>query len=142
MERVYLPESIKRINSGAFSYCCVLKDIQIPSRVVTIEPWTFCGCSQLEKVTFLNTIKLIKESSFSKCVNLKAINISENTEIEFKAFSGCMPEIAKLSPKFQIVKGRLIETDDDLEGHVCIPNGTRAIVEGAFDESWKKILKF
>ena len=141
LERVYLPESIKRINSGAFSYCCVLKDIQIPSRVVTIEPYTFSGCSQLEKITLPNTIKSIKESAFSGCVNLKTIDIPQNIEIEFEAFSGCMPEIAKLSPKFQIVKGRLIKTDDDLEGHVCIPNGTRAIVKGAFDESWKENTK-
>ena len=136
-ERVCLPDSIKRIGSSAFSNCSVLKDIQIPSCVVTIEPYTFCDCRRLEKVTFPNTMKSIKHNAFSKCVNLKAINIPENTKIEFKAFSGCMPEIAKLSPNFQIVKGRLIEVDEDLEGHVCIPKGVRIIAKGSFKESWK-----
>lgn len=135
LDHIYLPYSVKRIGDKTFSGCYTLKDIKIPRQVVTIEPYTFSGCSQLEKITLPNTIKSIKESAFSGCVNLKTIDIPQNIEIEFKAFSGCAPAIAKLSPKFRMIKGRLVKADTDVEGHVCIPNGVRVIAKGAFEQS-------
>ena len=52
LTEVVIPEGVKSINDEAFSWCCSLKSVTIPTRVPDLGRWVFWGCSYLSRLTF------------------------------------------------------------------------------------------
>ena len=67
-----------------------LKELTIPDEITKIKPYTFTGCSGLERVTIGSGVTSIGQSAFSGCSSLASIVIPDGvTEIGTYAFNGC-----------------------------------------------------
>mgnify|MGYP000837420840 FL=1 len=86
-EEVVIPGTVKKIDSGAFSFTNVKKIIINPG-VETIETWAF-GDSSIKEIHFPDTIRYIQEGIFDTEEGLEGIKIycKENSRIDlyFKA---------------------------------------------------------
>ncbi len=84
-----MPEGIKTIEPGAFSFCLGLKNLRLPSTLEKNFGSTFSNCANLECVD-LNGYSVIEPGMFTACTSLKEVKGSESvTFIAAGAFSGC-----------------------------------------------------
>lgn len=74
---VKIPDSVTKIDKGAFKFALSFKDITIPNSVKTIEDEAFYGCSELLSVTIPSSVTEIGDSAFKMCSNLNSIVFSE-----------------------------------------------------------------
>jgi hypothetical protein len=80
---------LQYIGEGAFSGCSNLKDIELPSSITEIAPYTFAMCG-LEYIEIHDFITKIGERAFTNCTLLTEIYMGENIEeIGDYAFGGC-----------------------------------------------------
>ena len=108
-----LPDSLIKIDDGAFIGCTMPRIFAIPAAVEEIGEAAFSDCSNMEVVTFEGNPKIWGESIFSGCKELKSIRLPDSVgriyarmfencqqlqdivmpdnveQIEHKAFSGC-----------------------------------------------------
>ena len=85
-----IPNSVTRINDGAFLGCTNLVSITIPNSVTGIRSETFRGCTSLASITIPDSVTSIGEGAFSGCTNLTSVTIPNSvTGISYNAFSGC-----------------------------------------------------
>ena len=73
LESFVVPESVKVISAGSFSYCATLKKVDA-SNVETIGAYAF-RYSDIEEVVLGNKLKTIKDEAFSGCKNLKTVKL-------------------------------------------------------------------
>lgn len=110
--KVSLPETLEKIESGAFQRNYKLSEVNLPQNITLIEDSTFAFCGftnlvlpntvkkigkrafmanwKLNSVEIPSSVEFIGENAFSGCRNLKNIKISgTNTVIEPNAFQYC-----------------------------------------------------
>lgn len=112
VEKIFLPQSVRKIYGFAFAYCSSLKEVDM-SYTPDIGAWTFMGCENLETVKLCpnteeigleifkdckklkemilpSNLKEINEGAFYGCCSLREINVPSGvTEISRKAFENC-----------------------------------------------------
>ena len=72
-----------------FINCSNLTSVTLPSTIVSISPYAFCGCA-FSSFTIPNSVKNIGFGAFSECKNLTSITIPKGvTGIGRYLFSGC-----------------------------------------------------
>ncbi|MBE6609633.1 MAG: leucine-rich repeat domain-containing protein [Ruminococcaceae bacterium] len=71
VRKVILPESITKIDLGAFNNCVSLKTIVIPESVTEIEHEAFRNCRNLKSITLPQGLVSIYESTFANCSDAK-----------------------------------------------------------------------
>lgn len=126
-----IPDSVVRINSGAFSGCEYLESVTIPEGVTVIEDRVFEFCQRLAYVTLKGNVTRIGTSVFSQCYCLEEINIPDTLEsIGYGAFRRCH-SLASISLPESL---KLIEDSAFSE---C-PRLT-TVYYGGSESSWKKI---
>ena len=88
---VKLPKSLKYIGYSAFSECIFLKQITIPSTVVSIGSGAFYNCNQLESTIIIpDGVESIQGNTFYGCIKLDSVYIGNKvTTIDDYGFSGC-----------------------------------------------------
>ena len=87
--QVIVPDGVKKIVDGAFSWVKCISTVILPDSVEIIEPYTF-GYSSLREIILGDGVKTIGESAFDSC-GITSITIGENIEtIEQYAFCGCV----------------------------------------------------
>lgn len=80
---------IKYIGEGAFAGCENLTEIELPSTLTEIKPYTFAWCG-IKHIEIHGFITKIGERAFTNCKNLAKIEMSENVvEIGNYAFAWC-----------------------------------------------------
>ena len=85
-----IPNSVTRIDNGAFRGCTSLKSITIPNSVTSIGDSAFYWCTSLTSITIPDSVTSIGESAFEDCSSLISITIPDSvTSIGDSAFSGC-----------------------------------------------------
>ena len=92
IKQVYFSDEadIKYIAEGAFSGCERLIDIELPSTLTEIAPYTFAWCKSLKYIEIHNLITKIGERAFTNCTNLAHVDMGENVEeIGNFAFAWC-----------------------------------------------------
>ena len=90
IREVFLPKSIKKIDSYAFQGQKKLNSVVMPESVRKIGRSAFGKCESLESIALPGAIEMIDDDTFSWCINLKSIYIPANVkEIGESAFSGC-----------------------------------------------------
>lgn len=87
---VILPDFIKKIGSGIFSYCVEIIEAHLPVGLSEVPDNTFYGCTKLEMVMIPETVFRIGEGAFRECVSLEEITLPEKVAvIANSAFNGC-----------------------------------------------------
>ena len=85
-----IPDTVKTLSAGAFSYCKSLTAVSVPNGVSFLPSATFNYCAALTQVVLPESLSRIGNGAFWNCKNLAKINISKNmTSIDSSAFSGC-----------------------------------------------------
>lgn len=114
LAEVNMPDSVKKIGDGAFSFCSALTEITIPNSITKIGNGIFSHCSELTHITIPNSVTEIGDYAFAFCYNLMYITIPDSiTKIGNYAFSRCYS---------------LTE--------ITIPNSVTKIGNGAFSDCW------
>ena len=114
LAEVNMPDSVKKIGDGAFSFCSALTEITIPNSITKIGKGIFSHCSELTHITIPNSVTEIGDYAFASCYNLMYITIPDSiTKIGNYAFSCCYS---------------LTE--------ITIPNSVTKIGNGAFSDCW------
>lgn len=85
-----IPDSVTRIDEGAFEYCINLSKITIPNGVKKIDSRAFCGCTGLVSIAVPNSVTDIGCHAFYDCSNLTHITLPDGIKkIAKEAFHGC-----------------------------------------------------
>ena len=86
---IVLPNTVKKIGSGAFNYCAGLKSIVLPDGLETIEDRAFMLCENLETINIPNTITEIEDAAFLDS-GVKTFTFPEKiTKISFQVLEDC-----------------------------------------------------
>lgn len=97
---IEIPYGVTRIESYAFAFCELLKEIVIPDSVTYIGDSAFFNCRELTSVTLPNGIFEIRYDTFAYCRSLKSITIPDGVEvIGNNAFYCCYELSAIILPK-------------------------------------------
>lgn len=90
MSQITLPNSINRIQYGAFMGCTGITSISIGDGVASIPTDAFGYCTALETVELPDTIKSIGDQAFEHCTSLEGVVLPASVEtIGQDAFSFC-----------------------------------------------------
>lgn len=82
LKSIFLPDTVTKLETDAFSACSELCDISLPTTIKSIGPFAFYGCYKLEYVDIPAGCLSIGEYAFADCVSLKSISIPDSvTEI-------------------------------------------------------------
>lgn len=91
LESISIPSSVTKIGEGAFIFCYKLASVNIPEGVDKIEKETFMSCESLTTVTIPASVDSIMGHAFGKCEKLKPLElpVGDLVYIGEGAFSGC-----------------------------------------------------
>ena len=92
VRKIILPQSLKILSEGAFSYCQSLEEIVLPEGLTDILWSALCGCSKLKVLDIPDSLEFIAQTSFAECTSLERVNISKNSNLEIiglNAFADC-----------------------------------------------------
>ena len=129
-----IPEGIKQIAGGAFSYCSSLTSITIPNSVTSIGSSAFNGCCSLTSVTIPNSVTSIGSSAFNGCSSLTSVIIPNRvTSIGNGAFSGCSSLTSVTIGNSVTSIGEQAFYDCSSLTSVTIPNSVTTIGRYAFE---------
>jgi len=81
---------VKRIASGAFSYCSSLTGVTLPASVTSIDSNAFAYCSNLVTINFPSGLTAIGSEAFFYCNSITTVALpSSLTTLGVSAFSRC-----------------------------------------------------
>ncbi len=89
IEYVYIPDSVKIIESHAFEGCKKLESIILPKNLEKIGNYVFAK-SGIRQIMFPDNIKSVPAYCFAFCTFLQKINLNNVEKIEHSAFNRCM----------------------------------------------------
>lgn len=90
IERVYLPQSLERVDVHAFDYCINLKEVEFRGSESELYKAAFFGCRSLSSVKLPDKLKEIRTETFMGCSSLKEIVLPVSiTNIDSYAFANC-----------------------------------------------------
>ena len=90
LERIVIPDTVRRIGRFAFSGCTALVDVNIPSDVTEIQSHVFERCEALSAIELPNGVTEIGEYAFSACSALTSFTLPESVKfIRDRAFGSC-----------------------------------------------------
>jgi len=75
--RVVIPNTVTRIEQGAFAGCTALTSIVIPDSVTWIGDYAFADCLSLTEVTIPDSITFIGQEAFSGCDGLSKVELPD-----------------------------------------------------------------
>lgn len=88
-KKVIIPNNVKEIGDGAFSFAN-MEEVIIPNSVKVIGVCAFVDCRDLKTVYMGNSVHTIKENAFENCYKLKSIQLPDSlVEIDEFAFRYC-----------------------------------------------------
>lgn len=119
VESVSIPETVKRIEETAFSFCKNLTSVTIPNGVTYIGFYAF-ECSGLVTASIGDGVTHIDNKAFSSCRSLSTVSIGKSVEkIGKRAFEEC-GAITKLTCKATTPPSCESEAFVDIDKEKCI----------------------
>ena len=139
-ESFEVPEGVKKISAGAFSYCESLTSITIPESVTSIGDFAFEGCESLASITIPESVTSI-DFAFCDCKSLTSITIPESvTSIGDHAFSGCKSLTSIAIPESVTSIGDHAFSGCESLTSIAIPESVTSIGKSAFCKSLSEII--
>ena len=129
-----MPQTLREIESNAFSNCTSLQSINIPNGVTKIRKSAFFMCKQIQSISLPQTLQEIESVTFSGCSSLQYINIpSKVTKINQSTFYDCRRlQSIKLPQNLQEIKNESFFNCNSLQS-INIPPGVTSIGTNAFN---------
>ena len=88
--KVYLPDSIEKIDESAFLSCESLKEIQLPENLVYIGPSAFQFCESLTEMAIPSNVTYLGGYAFAECFLLQKVLLQDGIlEIGENTFEYC-----------------------------------------------------
>lgn len=75
LQFVYLPDTIKTIESSAFRSCPNLEKAVLSKGLENLANYAFANCPNLKSVTLPSSLRAITDKLFDKCYNLTELNV-------------------------------------------------------------------
>ncbi|WP_052484674.1 leucine-rich repeat protein [Prevotella pectinovora] len=133
LQSITIPNSVTKIGDGAFSFCESLQSVTIPNSVTKIGDEALCGCTSLQSITIPNSVTSIGDKAFSSCESLQSITIPNSvTKIGDGAFSFCESLQCVTIPNSVTKIGDYAFSFCESLQCVTIPNSVTSIGDGAF----------
>lgn len=86
---IVFPSSLRSIGYEAFAGCSLL-NIDVPQTIVELGEYAFADCYQIYDITIPEKIKVIPEAAFSGCENAFRVTFQGNIDrISYSAFANC-----------------------------------------------------
>ena len=140
LNAVVLPEGITEIPNDCFSYCTSLASISLPSTITRIGENSFRGCSELVDIVIPKETTIIDEFAFYNCLKLSNVTFNDKLKvIEKYAFS--VTNLQKLELKEGLERIGELAFQRIKAKQVILPNSLLNIESAAFIESSIEVLK-
>lgn len=131
---VTIPNSVTRIEMSAFKSCSGLTSVTIPDCVTHISDFVFSGCSGLTSVTIPNSVKYIKNYAFDGCSGLTSVTFGNSvTDINMDAFYGCTALTEVILPPSVMRIGSSAFAGNSKLASIIMGHNVRDIGPKAFD---------
>lgn len=133
---IKLPESLKKIQNGAFSGCRSLAgDLKIPSNVTVIGNAAFANDTALTgTLTIGNSVQTIGDSAFSGCKFTGKLTIPDSViSIGDSAFTNNKFSEILLGRNLEKIGGSAFNTSGTYTGQLNIPDSVKEIGKSAFN---------
>lgn len=85
LSRLYLPQSLRKIETSSFTGCHELTDVKIPNSVTAIGSHAFSSCEKISEVVLPNSLTELGESAFASVTKVK---LPTNGYLRFEG--GCL----------------------------------------------------
>lgn len=133
---IELPESLKKIQNGAFSGCKLLAgDLKIPGNVTVIGNSAFANDTALTgTLTIGNSVQTIGDSAFSGCKFTGKLTIPDSViSIGDSAFTNNRFSEISLGRNLEKIGGSAFNTSGTYTGQLNIPDSVKEIGKSAFN---------
>ena len=140
MQTLTLPQSLKRIGTGAFRGCAALICVNVPDAVREIGDYAFASCKSLEEIRLPAGLPKISAGTFEKCRALTRIKLPDTvTEVGDGAFAQCASLCAADmgSGVKQIAENAFKGAGAQLK--LILPEGYEGAVPEGFDMLYKRV---
>lgn len=129
---IIFPNSLKSIGYEAFAGCSLLS-IEIPQTIDELKAYAFADCYRLYSITIPKSVRVIPEGAFSGCENVFRVNfLGHIDQISYSAFSNCtMLNSVNFASKVDVICALSFAFCTSLR-NVVIPEGTVEIGDMAF----------
>ena len=135
LESYEIPEGVKKIDNGVFSFCKNLKSVKIPESVTEIGFNAFWECESLDNVVLPSNLKMLGNSAFEDCKSLTKIVIPEGVKyIQTSTFSNCKSLKDVTLPKSLESIWRYSFAKCSSLTEIVIPKGVESIGSRCFQE--------
>ena len=133
LEKITLPEGLKRIGDSTFKNCKSLKNIEIPDTVTEIGAYAFAYCDSLESVVIPDSVTLVEMGAFSAS-GLKTVELSKNMKIIYYATFGLCESLEEIviPENIEIIERNAFGSCENLEKVTIL--GDPEIHSGAFSK--------
>lgn len=105
LTEIIIPDTVKVIESRAFTYCKNLKTVSMGNGVERIGACAFMSCSKLETIHFSENLEKIGDTAFAGCRSLKDVELTGTKlkEIGDNAFQRTLITELRLPEGFEIM---------------------------------------
>ncbi len=123
------------LDNFCFDGFSFMKNIELPTTLITIGDYAFSECKRLKSVTLPPSVRIIRQGAFSSCGKLTRINIPSGvTEIADNTFEFCHNlEIVELPNTIMSIGNGAFQGCESLR-KLFIPESVREIADDAFKQ--------
>ncbi len=115
LEKIILPESVKKIGMGAFCLCNSLENIVIPESVSEIEYAAFSYCEHLESVTVMNKECEIYDDYDTFSIDSVIYGYENSTAQDYaEKYNRVFVSVTELANSFLLKKEEITETECEI----------------------------
>ncbi len=143
LEKVVIQAEIKTISDNAFEQCVKLRSINIPNGVKSIGRYAFASCKDLTSIEIPASVSYISEAAFISCKALKKVAFSKDSKtltLESKVWEGCSYlKNIEFTMNIKTLPENLF-SQSGLNA-ITFPKGLTKICERAFENTYFKLIE-
>ncbi len=135
LSSITIPSSVASIGESAFNGCTGLSGITLPDGLIRIEGGAFFGCTLLSSITIPSSVTSIGEVAFHSCAELSGIRLPDGLiRLESGMFAGCRNLTRVPIPSGVTNIGSTAFSGCTSLVEIIIPDTVRSIWPGAFSD--------